>query len=117
MGNLYIFISIVFNIFGQTVLKTGVNKLGELALNFPSMVKAVTSPIVIGGLFLYFISSIFWILALSHKDLSYAYPMLSIGYIAIVIVSWLILGEEISLTRIFGVVFISAGIYLIFKSA
>ena len=76
MGNIFILISIAFNVAGQSVLKTGVNKLGALALNFASVFKAFTSPVVLGGLFLYLIGSVFWILALSHKDLSYAYPML-----------------------------------------
>ncbi len=117
MGNIFILISIAFNVAGQTVLKTGVNKLGELALNFASVFKAFTSPVVLGGLFLYLIGSVFWILALSHKDLSYAYPMLSLGYLAIIFVSWAFLGEQITMIKIFGVLFISFGIILVFKSA
>lgn len=117
MGNIFILISIAFNVAGQTALKTGVNKLGALAFNFGSIFKAFTSPIVLGGLFLYLIGSVFWILALSHKDLSYAYPMLSLGYIAIILVSWGFLGEQLTLVRILGVMFISFGIILVFKSA
>jgi len=117
MGNIFILVSIAFNVAGQTVLKTGVNKLGALALNFMSIFKAFTSPVVLGGLFLYLIGSVFWILALSHKDLSYAYPMLSLGYLAIIFVSWAFLGEQVTLVRVFGVLFISFGIVLVFKSA
>lgn len=117
MGNIFILVSIAFNIFGQTAIKTGVNKLGALALSLPSVIKAFTSPVVLGGLFLYLVSSVFWILALSHKDLSYAYPMLSIGYLAIVLVSWAFLGENVTILRLLGVVLISLGIFFVFKSA
>lgn len=117
MGNIFIFISIAFNIAGQSVLKFGVNKLGALSFSFSQILKAFLSPIVLGGLFFYLISSVFWIFALSHKDLSYAYPMLSMGYLAVIFISWAFLGEEITLLRILGVVLISFGIFLVFKSA
>lgn len=116
-GNIFILISIAFNVIGQSVLKAGVNKLGPLSMSFMNIFKAFTSFPVLSGLFLYFVSSIFWILALSHKDLSYAYPMLSIGYLIIIFISWSILGEHISAIRILGVLFVSFGIFLVFKSA
>lgn len=117
MGNLFIFVSIALNILGQTALKSGVNKLGALSMDFSSMFKAFTSVQVWTGLFLYFCSSIFWILALSRKDLSYAYPLLSLGYLAILVVSWFILKENVTTLRIFGVVLISLGVFLVVKSA
>ena len=117
MGNIYILISVAFNVAGQSVLKAGVNKIGKLGFSFDNIVKAFSSWLVIGGLALYVISSVFWILALSNKDLSYAYPMLSIGYLAVVFISWSFLGEELSAVRLFGVTFIAFGIFLVFKSA
>ncbi len=116
-GNIFILISIAFNVAGQSVLKAGVNKIGPLSMSFMNIFKAFTSLTVLSGLVLYFVSSIFWILALSNKDLSYAYPMLSIGYLIIIFISWSILGEHISAIRIAGVLFISFGIFLVFKSA
>lgn len=117
MGNIFILISVAFNVAGQSVLKVGVNKLGSLSFAVAPIVKAFTSPIVLGGLFLYLVSSVFWILALSHKDLSFAYPMLSLGYLAIIFISWAVLGEQITFLRLAGVVLISLGIYLVFKSS
>ncbi|MBD3360985.1 EamA family transporter [Candidatus Peregrinibacteria bacterium] len=117
MGNIFILISVALNVLGQTALKGGVNKLGALSLTLNSIFKAFTTPLVLSGLFLYAVSSIFWILALSHKDLSYAYPMLSLGYIAVVLMSWAILGEQVTIIRFLGVILISFGIFLVFKSA
>lgn len=117
MGNIFILISVGINVIGQTVLKTGVNKLGSLSFDFSSILKAFTSPWVLGGLALYVFSSVFWILGLSNKDLSYAYPMLSLGYLAIVVFSWWFLGEQITLMRVLGVLFIAIGVSLVFKSA
>lgn len=109
MGNIFILISIALNVAGQTILKTGVNKLGTLSMSGESFMKALSTPEVWGGLLFYGISSAFWILALSHKDLSYAYPMLSMGYILIILISWFLLGEQITPIRILGVMFISFG--------
>ena len=105
MGNIFILISILLNVAGQTVLKSGVNKLGSLSFDFTSIFKAFTSPLVIGGLTFYLASSVFWILALSREDLSYAYPMLSVGYLIIIITSWLFLGEQMNLVKMSGVIF------------
>lgn len=117
MGNLFILISILLNVAGQSVLKHGVNKLGALSFDATSLLSAFSSLEVWMGLVFYGISSVFWILALSHRDLSFAYPMLSLGYLAIVIVSWLILGEHVTPIRLLGVLFISLGVFLVFKSA
>ena len=117
MGNLFILISVAFNVAGQTVLKNAVNKLGALDLGVSSLIKAFSSIEVWAGLMIYVVSSIFWILALSHKDLSYAYPMLSVGYLLIILVSWFVLGEQISAPRLLGVVLISFGVFLVFKTA
>lgn len=117
MPNIYILVSILLNLLGQFSIKSGVNKLGGLSLTFPDIAKSLLSPLVLGGLVAYGIGSIFWILALSHKDLSYAYPMLSVGYIIILILSWAFLGEQITLVRILGVILISFGVFLVFKSA
>ena len=117
MGNIFILISIALNVTGQTILKAGVNKLGTLSMNGESFIKAFSSLEVWGGLIFYGLSSLFWILALSHKDLSYAYPMLSMGYILVIFISWFLLGEQITPIRIFGVLLISFGVYLVFRSA
>lgn len=117
MGNVFILISIVFNVIGQYVLKTGVNKFGEFSPQIMQILKVMLSPLVFGGLLLYAISSVFWILALSRNDLSYAYPMLSLGYIAVILISWFALGEEVNGARILGVALITVGVTLVFKSA
>ena len=117
MGNLLILVSIVFNVAGQSVLKSGVNKFGALSFEFSPLMKVIFSPLVLTGLFFYAVSSVFWIMALSRNDLSYAYPMLSMGYIAIIFISWFFLHEQITPARIAGVVLITFGIFLVFKSS
>ena len=117
MANFYILVSIFFNVIGQTFLKSGVNKLGVISMNAEGFVKAFTSIPIWAGLIIYAVSAVFWILSLSRVDLSYAYPMLSIGYVLVIFISWAFLGETISLLRIMGVVLITMGLFLVYRTA
>lgn len=115
----YVIISVLLNVLGQFSIKYGVNNFGDIDLSkniFKVLLKLIFYPYIILGLIIYGIGSIFWILALSKNDLSFAYPLLSIGYIIILIISYLFLKEEITFIKIFGVILISFGICFIFLS-
>lgn len=53
---------------------------------------------------------------LRKVDLSYAYPMVSFGYVFVIIASALLFGETINFMKITGMVCIVAGILFIAKS-
>ncbi|MGE4357225.1 MAG: EamA family transporter [Candidatus Omnitrophota bacterium] len=63
----------------------------------------------------YFTSSLIWLMVLSRAELSYAYPMLSLGYIMIVFLSWIIFKENVSFWRWLGIILISFGVGLLQK--
>jgi len=116
------FLLILANIFlavsGQIFIKQGINKVGSFSA-MPLMkflTKAFTSPLVIMGLILYIISAVIWVMVLSKVDLSFAYPMLSLGYILILLFSALFLGEAIGGLRILGVALICIGIFFIYRT-
>jgi drug/metabolite transporter (DMT)-like permease len=52
-------------------------------------------------------------LAMTRLPISIAYPMMSLTYPLVIVVSWLLLGETLSLWRVVGVAFILAGIALL----
>ncbi|MGZ4134202.1 MAG: EamA family transporter, partial [Tumebacillaceae bacterium] len=64
----------------------------------------------------YALSAVVWIFAISKVELSYAYPMVALGYIVVFGLSYLILGESISVLRLAGLVTIVAGVLMIAKS-
>ena len=77
---------------------------------------ALTNPIVLAGLGVFGISALTWLVALSRVKLSVAYPMISMGYVAVILFSWLILKESIKPITlagcgviIFGIILISRG--------
>ncbi|MDF2636375.1 MAG: protein of unknown function transrane [Pelosinus sp.] len=80
-----------------------------------TIIEKIKWPIVL-GLFLYGISTILWIMALKKVELSYAYPMVSLGYILVFIASYFIFHEPINWLRMGGMLFIIAGITLVARS-
>ena len=112
---LLILINIPLGVAGQFLIKQAINHIGSYS-NMPIatfLYKAFTAPMILLGLFLYVLSSV---MILSKVDLSIAYPLLSLGYILILFLSWAFLHETISPVRIAGVVLIIAGVYFVFRS-
>ena len=111
-------INIILGVAGQFLIKFGVNRLGDLSATGLRgfLTGAFISPFIIAGLGLYAFSAVLWVILLSKLDLSVAYPALSLGYVLILLVSILFLGEQVSLVRFAGVFLIMVGIFFLFRS-
>lgn len=111
---------ISIGIVAQILLKTGMLQIGKFSVEisklFMTFVGIFLNPFVLVGMFLYFAASLLWLIVLSRIDLSFAYPLLSIGYIFIVLYSDIVLKEEVSLVRWAGVLTICLGVFLISRS-
>lgn len=117
-GILFVVGSVIFNVIGQFLLKSGVMKAGLNVISAMTVIKTIFTPLVLFGFVCYGISSIFWIMALSKNDLSFAYPLLlSLGLVLIVLISWVFLKEQMTLERIAGIMLVAIGVYFLFKSA
>lgn len=105
---------------GQLMLKIGMSQMGALEISMaavPSIVwRMATSPWVMGGLVIYVSGIFFWLLALNRVDLSYAYPFASLSYVLIFLSSWLLLGEQITMPRVLGMLVICLGVVLVARS-
>ena len=66
---IFIILSTIFGICGQLLLKNGMSSMST-AEGSRILLRIVTSPWVIGGLLVYGVGVIFWLLALSHLELS-----------------------------------------------
>lgn len=116
----YILISVLAGAIGQILLKKGVSNMGALTLSLgqlPGILwRVATNPYVVFGLLIYVTGTVFWLAALSRVDLSYAYPFASLSYIVMLVASWLLFKEDISLTRIVGTLVVGVGILIISRS-
>jgi len=118
---LLMIIGVLIGVCSQMVLKSGLKQTGELKLDKISAIpviilKLLTNRLVVFGLLLSGFAAFFWLVVLSRKDLSFGYPLAgAIFYIFLFIASWLILKENITLTKILGTVIISMGIIILIK--
>ncbi|MFY9514096.1 MAG: EamA family transporter [Rubrivivax sp.] len=67
------------------------------------------------GLLLYGLSAVVWLKVLSQWEVSKAYPLVGAGFALTVVVGWM-LGEQVALQRVAGVLLICAGVYLVARS-
>jgi len=120
MSNLItILLSVFLGSFGQIILKLGANKLGTLSLAwntlFSDLIRVIKIPEILIGLVLFGSSFLLWIKVLTKSDLSYAYPMVSIGYINVVVVSYFLFNEQFTLMKVLGVSLIVIGVVVLNK--
>ena len=113
--------SVSLAVVGQLLIKTGMSKIGVVDLQSMVNVKGLVaqiifSPFVAGGLTLYVLSAVVWLIVLSRVDLSFAYPFAGLGYVMVVLLSRLFLKEDVNLFRWMGVILICSGVIFISKS-
>jgi drug/metabolite transporter (DMT)-like permease len=117
---IYILISVLASAIGQLLLKKGMNSLGSITLSSNQLLstvwKMVTNPYVFIGLAIYLAGTVFWLAALSRVDLSYAYPFASLSYVVMLVASWIMFDEKITLSRLFGTLVICIGVLLIYRN-
>jgi multidrug transporter EmrE-like cation transporter len=124
---LLIIFSVVLGVGGQIALKYGVGVASNQtssrivhSLDPRSIVtflqSAATNKFVILGFILYLVSALSWLIILSRVDLSFAYPLISIGYIIIVVLSRFIFDEPVTSFRIAGTALVCAGVFLLMRS-
>ncbi len=114
---IYILISVVASAVGQLLLKKGMNSMGPVTLSvnqLPSVIwQMATNLNVFLGLAIYLIGTVFWLAALSRVDLSFAYPFASLNYVVMLVASWMMFDEKITLGRLLGTFVIGIGVLLI----
>ncbi|KAJ51586.1 multidrug transporter EmrE-like cation transporter [Clostridium tetanomorphum] len=114
-----ILVSVFLGALGQILVKVGAVNLN---LNFSSgyLVSSLVSILknipVMSGIISYGLSFLLWIKVLSKVELSYAYPMVSLGYVLVMLFSYFIFKENITPLRILGIAFIILGVILVARS-
>lgn len=93
------------------------NQAGQLAaLNFTTLSTVLLNPYVLLGFVMYALSTVFWLIALSKKELSFVYPFISLTYVLVLMLSSLVLKEDIGLNKIAGTLAIIIGLIIISRS-
>lgn len=112
-------LSVTLTVLGQLLLKMGIKQVGQVPLGelFGKLPVLFGNPMIATGLGIYALSAVLWLSAISRLDLSYAYPLISLGIVLVSVISWLVLQEVQEPRRIVGSALIVLGILVMTGSA
>jgi len=80
-----------------------------------NLINVLTEKWIVLGFLLYGMGAILWLRVLSEWEVSKAYPMVGLGFLFTVMIGW-IAGENVTISRILGTLFICIGVYLVAKN-
>ena len=115
---LLILTCVALGVAGQLSLKqatAGVSASG--GLDGAWLARVLAQPLVWLGLGLYGVSSLLWLVVLARAPLSVAYPMLSLGYVAVAILGRLLFAEALTATKVAGILLVCLGVALLAQGA
>lgn len=117
-----ILLSVTVAAVGQLALKHGMNEVSEelaparFGLDGASFRTLVATPAIYGGLLLFGISALVWLVVLSRASLSFAYPFAALTYVLILLFDHFVLDDPVPPLRWAGVAFIATGIFLVSRT-
>jgi drug/metabolite transporter (DMT)-like permease len=115
-----ILLDVILNVTGQLILKFGMAKFGNFSLSLsnlpPIFLRAALSPYIQLGLACYGLGFLVWLIVLAKAEVSYAYPLISLGYVFTAILARLLFGEAVTVTRMAGILVTCLGVFLIARS-
>lgn len=118
MSNLYLLLFSVFmGSIGQVLLKKGAQSIDEAYFTWDKflygMIKTIKIPEIVLGLILFGMSFLLWLKVLTKAELSYAYPMVSLGYLNVLILSYFLFHEQFTLYKVLGTLMIVSGVFVL----
>ena len=109
----FILFTVFTNAAAQLMLKAGMTNMGAISFTADTavlrIVQIVFSPWVFAGLCTFVISMASHLFVLSKVDISFAYPFLSLAYVAVAIFAWLVFKEDLGAFKIAGIALICLG--------
>ncbi len=103
--------SILLSSSAQIFLKRGVSDTPR-----KRAFRGYLSPWVLAWGLSFIVATALWLTALTHIDISYAYPLLGVGYVLVVLLAAIFLNERISSRRWLAMLIIAAGAIIVARS-
>lgn len=105
-------ISVALGSIGQLILKIGSAEVRTGGGIWATVLTLINLKIIT-AICCFVISMFLWIFVLRKMELSLAYPMVSLGYIFVMMLSFYFLQEQLSLTKFLGTGLIVAGVVVL----
>jgi multidrug transporter EmrE-like cation transporter len=107
-------VAIVLNALANILMKAGALNPKETTGITAVFLNMVLNPLIIAGLFCFAMALAAYNYVLIKTDLSVAYPLMtSIGYVIVILASWLFFKETLNFFQIIGIVLIVTGVWMV----
>ena len=121
LTHIYLFLAISFGVVSQLIIKW---KMSEFSFyNYPTWQEKLLlafsmlfNPYIIIALLFTLFACIFWMIAMTKFEISYAYPIATLGIVLVTIFSVIFFGESFNYYKFFGISLIILGIIIVSKS-
>ncbi|MBN2058210.1 MAG: EamA family transporter [Candidatus Saganbacteria bacterium] len=116
---LFLSTSIILATMGQLLMKRGMMSFGAFPVSqlLSKIIPMFLNPYVFVGLACFGASAVTWLVVLSRMELSLVYPMVSVAYVIVALVSWIFFKENLTLVRWLGILVIMVGVFLISRTS
>lgn len=123
IGWVYLFATIFTTVTSQIIVKWRVSSYVVSLLPMPTEIlgkigflfKVIFDPFIFIALCLTFSSGLCWMATMTKFDISFAYPFTLLGFVAVLILSALLLGESFNTYKIVGCCVIVFGVLIASK--
>ena len=107
--------SILLGATGQFLFRVGMLHYGRVSVEniWQQLFKIIFTPAIFIGFVCFGVSSILWLVVISRWELSYAYPMVALGYVLAIFYGTFFLHESANFYRLFGSGLILIGIAIL----
>jgi multidrug transporter EmrE-like cation transporter len=114
MSYVYILGTVLLTVYGQLIIKWQVVEAGSFPHSFLGKAlflgNLLLNPWIISALLAALLAALFWMAAMTKLQLSHAYPMVSLSFALVVLLSGAFFGEPIGWLKISGIVLITCGV-------
>ncbi|MCB8814177.1 EamA family transporter [Desulfosporosinus shakirovi] len=103
--------SILLGATGQFLFRLGMVEYGRVSVTgiWRQLGSIILTPAIFLGFACFGVSSVLWLVVISRWELSYAYPLVSLGYVIAILYGTFFLDEVLTLPKILGCLLILAG--------
>jgi len=103
----------ILTVYGQIIMKWRIQEFGSLPIGAFEKIRFLLTllldPAILSGFAAAFLAGLAWMAALSKFDLSHAYPILSLNFVLVLLLSAWLLNEPMTWQKMVGVIMIVIG--------
>lgn len=119
-GHLFILLTLAFTVYGQLVLKWQIGGAGPMPDDGLGKVlfllRQFLNPWILSGFASAFAASLAWMAAMTHFELGYAYPFMSLAFVIVMVLGVLFFGESVNFSRMAGTLLVVVGLIVIART-